>query len=262
MTRLAKSLVFVLPFYFLLALSAGSRSALSKQSDASPISAMVLEQSSDIYGKTKTFLSTAGLRIELLNSNVVVVAKAPTWKVVFYNTVTKNGLAMSKDNWLSHEQNTTYIASDWDRRTIAIKRLSTTAKFGHPARTYKVIGKNKPSGLTASDHLRDCDYVEIDKADVRPEAIAIMQKCLSTPSSSGIPIEFINHRPVLKTEAFKTKGSGDETFLHTSKVQDSMVPAKFFEYPKTLTLKRVEADVMTDPQKQQQIQESFNTFLR
>ena len=240
--------------------SAASKPAEKKAAPVE-VSAVVLDESDDIYGKARTTISGTGLKIEIINTNVVVVANAPTWQVMFYNKLSKKCLSMSMDEWLKHNQVTTYQGRDWNRTTLAVNHPTDTTRLGRKMRIWHVPGSKAPSGIVPHKKLPNADYVDLEHLPVAPEAVAIMQTCLSTPHSSGIPIEMINHMPTLKTEAFRTNTTGDQTFLKTLKIDEKRVPESFFDYPKTFIAERSEVKVINDSQRQSQVKAAFDTFM-
>ena len=227
----------------------------------STISTLMLLQDNDIYGQARTYICNTGLRIELFSTNVAVVSKAPTWRVVFYNSVTKKGLSMSKDEWLHHLQHTTYSGRDWDRSTVALAKPYPVARFGRKARRYRVAGNFAGKGFAPNPKLPNAEYTELDAPKIPLDALRIMSKCLSTPRSTGIPINMLNHLPDVKTVAFRSISSGDQTYLRTLKVEDKQMPASIFDYPKDITAEKSEADVMNDAQKKQRVHDAFEVFL-
>jgi hypothetical protein len=73
------------------------------------VSAVVLLQKSFVYGKLKTTLARDAVRIEAIGRDWVLVARAPNWKVGFYNTRTKKALEMSFNDYIHHEIQYSYL---------------------------------------------------------------------------------------------------------------------------------------------------------
>ena len=77
----------------------GAASAAESQNDC-----IFLDQSQSTAGSYKTTLTTNAIKMERSGSKLFLIARAPTWRVVFYNPKNNRAIDLPYDQWLLHRE--------------------------------------------------------------------------------------------------------------------------------------------------------------
>lgn len=220
--------------------------------------ALVMRQSGDLIGATKTTVTPKALRIDIEESSAYIVAKAPNWEVMFCNDANKRVLKMNLADWLKHVPEMNYSGIDWDRYNIAIKPARSVVILGRPAKLYKVVGKHLTKGIISpTDRVTNGTYVELQNPFVPVEAAHIMQKSIGAPQSNGAPLEF--DKVVEKLNVFNTI-PGKERFLHTRRIEEKEVSTQLFIYPNNYKAVKREVEVLDDPKRRKMVDGAVDLF--
>jgi hypothetical protein len=219
--------------------------------------ALIIRQSGDYLGSTKTIITPKALRIEIEQSEAYLLATAPKWQVMLCNDANKRALTMNYTDWLKHIPEFTYAGVDWDRFALVTKPLRGLTFLGRPARLYDIVGQRVNGYVLPSNRVTSGTLTVLEDQPIAKEAASIMQKAIGTPQCSGIPVEFM--KIVQKTDAFNTI-PGKERFLSTRRIEEKLVSPQIFVSPKNYKTAHREVEVLDDPKKRNRVDRAVELF--
>lgn len=214
---------------------------------------LVLTQVSDVYGHITSYINHGAIKIVVGGGNVYLVSAAPNWKVMFCNDTNKKALIMSLPQWLQHLPSMTYAASDWDRFRISVVRSNQVKRDGRVLQRYFYVPEDQRVAAVSSPSALGLEYFVLATDSAAKEACLIMEKALSCPKITGIPVDLINHKKKAAVTGFTRSLGGDDHCLTTSKIEERVMPPAFFAYPANYKIGRSEAEVVDDKVRREHI---------
>ena len=208
--------------------------------------ALYLKQSAASVGAAESYLSNQGVRINLGNDQVYLVAKAPAWRVVVYNNITKKGLAMPYQQWISHHPVWNHGKDvDWIPAEHLLKVASPVID-GRRCSDFVLAGLLPngdlvPKAVGTSGHL-----VTTEVDGIASQACHILQRTLDLPQASGVPLRFTLNSKTRRVEGLKFIQGGDMHLVSTKVIKSVPLPAVLFTYPKNFKNEALEFDVLYD----------------
>ncbi|HEY9681038.1 MAG TPA: hypothetical protein V6C86_05585 [Oculatellaceae cyanobacterium] len=224
----------------------------------------IVEQQHSLVGQVRTVIARDALRIDLLWSKTYLIAKAPDWRVVFYNPTNKSAMDMPLKEYLADDPN--WQGSNRFRDLSGNKMKSVEAplnelgKIRYAENDCLKFGILKLVGNRVDPRDRyQVYFYTLPDASIRPEISQILYHFYSIRNDSNRGI------PVYSAPAHPTKSASlqhDIGFLAnltssdmgprvtTSKISKGAFPSSYFDYPKTYKKVSYELDVLSDPNRQ------------
>lgn len=208
--------------------------------------ALYLKQAAVSVGATESYLTSQGIRINLGNDKIYLVAKAPAWRVVLFNSITKKGLEMPYAKWISHHPAWNHgKADDWVPSVHLLKVASRTIDGRHC--TDYVLAKLMPNGRLLAKRGGTAGHLIVTQVSgVAPQAIHILQRTLDLPQTADLPLRLTLAGKKRKVEGLKFKIGGESHLLSTTTIKTVVLPDSLVTYPKDFKTVPLEFEVLYD----------------
>lgn len=208
--------------------------------------ALYLKQSAVSVGAAESYLTSQAVRINLGSDQIYLVAKAPSWRVVLFNSITKKGLAMPYQQWISHHPVWNHGKDvDWIPAEHLLKVASPVIDGRHC--TDFVLAELVPNGhlvpkaVGASGHL-----VTAEVDGLASQACHILQRTLDLPQTAGVPLSFTLNGKSRRVEGMKFVMGGDSHLVSTTAIKTVPLAPSLFTYPTKFKAVAIELDVLYD----------------
>lgn len=208
--------------------------------------ALYLKQSAASVGMVESYLTSQGIRINFGNDKVYLVAKAPTWRVVFFNSVTNRGLEMPYEKWISHHPSWNHgKVDDWVPSEHLLKVASPTID-GRRCSDF-VLAELMPKGGMVPKQGRTAGHlIATQVSGIAPQAIHILQRTLDLPQTADLPLRLTLAGKKRKVEGLKFKIGGESHLLSTTAIKTVSLPLSLLTYPKNFQVVPIEFEVLYD----------------
>ncbi len=208
--------------------------------------ALYLKQSAASVGAAESFLTSQGVRINFGSDQIYLVAKAPTWRVVLFNGITKKGLAMPYQQWISHHPTWNHGKDvDWIPAEHLLKVASPV--IGGRRCTDFVLAELLPNGHLVSKTAGVSGHLVTAEVDgVASQACHILQRTLDLPQTAGVPLRFTLNGQSRRVEGMKFVMGGDAHLVSTATIKTVPLAPSLFTYPKNFKAVVQELDVLYD----------------
>jgi hypothetical protein len=224
-------------------------------SDQPVVDCLVLKQSQSIAGTYKTMLSPDAIKMERAGSRTFLIARAPEWRVVFFNPANNNAIDVSLTDWIRREDCWSKFRSPAPRRDIEafnrnVEQHGLVVYCGKTCVRYGML--DVINGRVDPNHRywEEC-YVLPDTRYPKQE-LQILQKMLDLPAFDGIPL----FSRMLSNPSASQSGAGDsrgviDLFvskhqLSTKEIVKERIPSSAFKYPQNFHKVERECDVIMD----------------
>ncbi|CAN5597944.1 hypothetical protein BH11CYA1_BH11CYA1_49800 [soil metagenome] len=204
------------------------------------------KQSSISVGVSVCYLTSQAVRVDFGNDKVYLVAKAPSWKVVLYNSVTKCGMEMSYARWLAHHPKWNHGKDvDWVPRERLLK-VGSPVIDGRKCTDY-VLAEMSPSGRLAPKAGGNKGHFIVAQVEgVAPQALHILQRTVDMPQVTDFPLRLTINGKSRPVEGMRWSMGGDSHLLSTSSIKTVAVPSSIFLYPKSFKPMAFETEILYD----------------
>ncbi len=208
--------------------------------------ALYLKQSAVSVGATESYLTSQAVRINFGNDQVYLVSKAPTWRVVIFNNITKKGLAMPYQQWISHHPVWNQGKDvDWIPAEHLLK-VASPIIGGRHCNDFVLAellpnGHLVPKAAGASGHL-----VTAEVDGLAAQACHILQRTLDLPQIAGVPLSFTLNGRSRRVEGMKFVMGSDMHLLSTRVIKTVPAQPVLFVYPTNFKAVTTEFDVLYD----------------
>ena len=208
--------------------------------------ALAIKQSSLSVGVSVSYLTSQALRVDIGSDKTYLVAKAPSWKVVLFNSVNNCGLEMSYNQWISHHPKWNHGKdTDWLPFEKMLKVASPLVD-GRKCTDY-VLAELLPSGrLVPKTGGTSGHFIVAEVEDIAPQALHILQRTLDMPQTTGLPLRLTISGKKRHVEGMALSMGGDSHMLATNSIKTVEVPASTFAYPKGFKVVPHETEVLYD----------------
>lgn len=206
--------------------------------------ALYLKQSAVSVGAAESYLTSQGIRINFGNDKIYLIAKAPSWRVVLFNSKTKSGMEMSYKQWIAHHPTWNYgKADDWLPSEHLLKVASLTID-GRQCTDY-VLAELMPSGRLVPKQGDTSGHLIVATVDgIAAPAVHILQRTLDLPQTEGVPLRLTLTGKQRQVEGLKFVMGGDSHLVATKSIKTVPVSASAFVYPKTFKAVAMELEVL------------------
>lgn len=207
---------------------------------------LYLKQSAVSVGAAESYLTSQGVRINIGNDKIYLVARAPTWRVVLFNSVTKKGLVMPYQQWISHHPVWNHGKDvDWIPAEHLLKVASPVID-GRRCNDF-VLAELLPNGhLVAKAGGASGHLVTAEVDGLAPQACHILQRTLDLPQTAGVPLSFTLHGRSRRVEGMNFLQGGDMHLVFTKIIKTVPAQPVLFVYPTNFKAVTTEFDVLYD----------------
>lgn len=190
---------------------------------------LVISSGCESLGGVTIFINRHAIKIQPKTFSAYIVAKEPDWRVVVFNPSSGNGMEMPYKDWLVHRMQISYLYYPKDTGNDynffpAGKRVVE----GFTCERLGCIRNNEKR-----DYAPDREYLVLKNDLANVKACRVLASAMSTPQYDAVPISFTVTRKDRSTQMLKT-----------TKIEEKIVPASFFTYPKTYKKCKNEYDVL------------------
>lgn len=208
--------------------------------------ALYLKQAAVSVGATESYLTSHAVRINIASDKIFLVAKAPSWRVVLFNTMTKSGMEMSYPKWIAHHPTWNHgKADDWVPSEHLLKVASPTIDGRHC--TDYVLAELMPNGRLVPKHGGTAGHLVVTEVSgIAPQAIHILQRTLDLPQTADLPLRLTLSGKLGHVEGLQLVMGGDSHLVTTKAIKTVPVSVSLFAYPKTFKTVPLELDVLYD----------------
>jgi hypothetical protein len=208
--------------------------------------ALYLKQSAALVGAAESYLTSKAVRINFGNDQIYLVAKAPTWRVVMFNNITKKGLAMPYQQWISHHPTWNHGKDiDWIPAEHLLKVASPVIDGRYC--TDFVLAELLPNGHLVPKAGGACGHLLTAEVDgLASQACHILQRTLDLPQTAGVPLRFTLNRQSRRVEGMKFVMGGDAHLVSTSTIKTVPLQPSLFTYPVNFKAVAIEYEVLYD----------------
>ncbi len=207
---------------------------------------LYLKQSAVSVGAAESYLTSQAVRINFGNDQIYLVAKAPTWRVVLYNRITKKGLAMPYQQWIDHHPIWNHGKDvDWAPSEHILKVASPVIN-GRRCSDF-VLAELLPNGHLVPKAVGTSGHLVMAEVDgLAAQACHILQRTLDLPQTAGVPLRFTLNGQSRRVEGMKFVLGGDTHFVSTSVIKSVPLSPSLFTYPTNFKTVALELDVLYD----------------
>lgn len=207
--------------------------------------ALLLKQSSTSIGASESYLTSQAIRINI-NDKSYLIAKAPTWRVVLFNSLNKTGLQMSYQQWISHHPKWNHGKDvDWVPSEHLLKVASP--KIDGRQCTDYLLADLLPNGRLVAKQAGISGHLLVTKVEaVAPQAIHVLQRTLDVPQTADLPLRLTLNGKERQVEGMKFVLGGDTHLLATKVIKAAEVDPTIFTYPKNFRAVDTEIAVLYD----------------
>lgn len=207
--------------------------------------ALFLKQSSASIGTSESYLTSHAIRINI-NDKSYLVAKAPTWRVVLFNSSSKTGMQMSYQQWISHHPKWNHGKDvDWVPSEHLLKVASP--KVDGRLCTDYLLAELLPNGQLVAKKAGTSGHLLVTKVDgVAAQAVHVLQRTLDLPQTADLPLRLTLNGKKRQVEGMKFVMGGDSHLLATKVIKTAEVDPAIFTYPKNFKVVDTEIAVLYD----------------
>jgi len=227
-----------LTLVFCLLLACNCMPAALAKGQAQTVGVLKLEQTHCTIDKIEVLLSNQAVKIKIKKSDTFLIARAPTWKVVWYRNDPKTAFEISFSEWC----------------TTGTKLVPIGTFRPRP---FKQEGVTKISGesivkLSSNERKKLLDFWLVDDRTRPQPASDILISLFRLPPAKGVPYKFkvtyLQPDVENKTQISWIKGGSlfekeEGTRLYTTKMSRVTVPSSEFDYPQNYKLVKQEQQV-------------------
>jgi hypothetical protein len=207
--------------------------------------ALFLKQSSASIGSSESYLTSHAIRINI-NDKSYLIAKAPTWRVVLFNSSNKTGMQMSYQQWISHHPKWNHGKDvDWVPSEHLLKVASP--KVDGRLCTDYLLAELLPNGQLVAKQAGTSGHLLVTKVEgVAAQAIHVLQRTLDLPQTADLPLRLTLIGKERQVEGMKFVMGGDAHLLATKVIKTAEVDPAIFTYPKNFKVVDTEIAVLYD----------------
>jgi hypothetical protein len=219
-------------------------------------STYVLTQTNAVLGHVLTYVNADALRVDCMDNNAYLVAKAPDWRVVMFNPTMNAAVEMPYEKFLAHELSFSYVPSAgggmnerWPKLRAGSMKVSgvEVSKFIIPANPRSRSLKESPNTLGY--------YLILEKKGFAIQPTKILAKLFYQPPLPGIPLgDRMNKQKFGQSNSF-LDFRGNYAILSTSEIKEKSIPSDFFKYPHGFKKVTREIEVISDNARRKQLED-------
>ncbi len=243
-----------LSFLLLFSTQACPESAPARQTG--PVKVARLEQKLIAYGTSELLIGENGIEYRIPKQNLRILAFAPDWKLMVYNTKTKMASVQPYEQW---------SRKITGKEALLVKSRQTRAAYyqGKPARLTVLSLLPSESDVSKSEFIyRDADgraqqYNRIELLEplatnikLKPQQAEFIRWKLGVPQAGGL---------VVQQQNFYPSGKRDQ-MLETISISQTTVSPDAWRYPSDFTRGSM-ATVKEEKKKYMQAAEMFGTLI-
>lgn len=235
-TKVLLSIIALLSLIFVHVNSAQASDSPSEQT-------MVLEQYSHVAGRIFTFVNPHALRINIENKEIFLVATAPSWRVVFFNSKTNCAMDLPLNEWLKHQAEWSYINEDNWLGEETVMKTGDITRFGVKCEELCLASPTRDGHLVKKPKNMQATLIDVRNAQTPAQACQICWHTLNLPPLNGIPVQCVLSSPKKQIRGMSSQG-GEERVFRTDKISQVTCDKDFFVYPKGFKTVKREVDVV------------------
>jgi len=218
----------------------------------------VLVQSQMTAGTFKTTLTAEAIKMERLGGKSYLVARAPSWRVVFFNPANNKAMDMSFKQFLDHLCN--WSAATKETRSVSDESLvgpNNSSKIG----TVNCLGQKCVRYWMRDERGYWGECIILPTAKYPKEELMIMAKMLDFPRIFGIPISGKVMRKTATAKPGEPAGLLDfydyNWAISTKSLKQDQTTNDNFTYPNKFQKVSREFDVTLDSAQRKRSDEAF-----
>lgn len=197
----------------------------------------IWQQKHGYLGTLEVILAPNAIRISEKGKDIVILAKAPDWKVFVYNKKTKLFYDMTLDVWKKHGLRVTWTmmsaTSDWP-----IVKAGNEKLLKRDADVYFLAADPNAKAKLRMGKPIDFSYGKagvywIDKAPCAKERTAVMLQLYKTPEVQSTPLALktFNKRSYGYQGASSNAPEKEQMLLETLSITKATMPSNTFDLP-------------------------------
>lgn len=170
-------------------------SALAFCLPAQCASAVLLKQKSEMMGFTNLLYSKEGIRLELLDSNRVILMRPPRWQIQYANTNTKVYWEGEPLDFKSNFTTSCSMFRPGDASTMQVTTVTSDQIDGLDCKKYKLVGQKY--GNSKGRHswqrlmVRDGNLWMLAAKGLPLANSRVLNKCFGAPLTPGVPVRML-----------------------------------------------------------------------
>lgn len=169
-------------------------------SHASEYGKYFLYQTSGIIGDQNIYISDDGIKIENKSSDIVTIAKAPSWKIVTFHKKTKTACSLPLSKFKGYISQKEFDATGQNWFKIPFVKSSSkkiagldSSIFITPSSFIKNQLKDFDRQFADSKFIKSARYCVSKELNINPKARLTLCKFYGLADKGGLPLEFKYH---------------------------------------------------------------------
>jgi hypothetical protein len=232
---------------------------------SSPEKALVFHQKDYYRGLADMIITPSAVRLNLNGGTTYLIAKAPAWRVVFFNDRDKVAMDMTLTEYLRHYPK--WWPFERGRpagiRFPPMERIGSIDYLGRTCLKYGQLDLPSNGMINPRRRYQAIHYVWAGKRI--PAAVCqILGTLVGDPELPGVRLCQVNLQVPNQSKtagrdlvALFDLASSPPCSLSTVKIEEKVYPASYFDYPTKFKKVQFEMDVWTDSVKQKNGEELF-----
>jgi len=186
----------------------------------------VLRQNSQTYGIVKTIVAPEGIRLELGDMRIGIMA--PKWRIVFWNLRTKYTFEESLEEFQKRVPRKARTIH-WDK-VMEVGKPASEVVCGIRAKRWRWMAYNPKN---RKEKVLLYDFLAADNLGLPQKVMDVASICCYVPTGKGLPLRVIG----------ESQGS-PRVFLNTTFIAKTSIDPEIFKLPKGYTKVKSEMEVL------------------
>lgn len=217
---------------------------------------LFFRQKGNMVGTITVYVNKEALRVEFGQPSCYLIANAPKWDVALYNEHNKNGMRMSREEWLGHTPHWLFNLEDeeWLRK-MAVLPSKPERLLGEDCQVYRLAYKAKNGKFQIKMYgVHGRIFMSANKL-APEEACSILRRIHSIPETieMGMPLQILLEAEAqadgkkLRGMTFQYPRTSNSHALSTEKLSILKAPPnKLFQTPSHFKKVKHEDEVLRD----------------